>query len=57
MGIRGGGNDEGGRKGLTASEARSGQRGERWRGGFVAGVGQHGGEDGTDKRVPHVNGG
>jgi hypothetical protein len=42
---------------LTASEARSGRRGERWRGGFTAGVGRRGGEDGTDKRAPYVSGG
>jgi hypothetical protein len=40
----------GGGKGLTASEKRSGRRGERQRGGFTAGVGRHGGEDGADKR-------
>jgi hypothetical protein len=37
-----------------ASEARSGRRGERRRGGFTAGVGRHGGEDGADKRGPGV---
>jgi hypothetical protein len=42
---------------LTASEAWSGRRRERRRGGFTAGVGRHGGEDGADKRVPYVNGG
>jgi hypothetical protein len=39
---------------LTASEARSGRHGERGRGGFTVGVGQHGGEDGADKRGPVV---
>jgi hypothetical protein len=39
---------------LTASEARSGRRGERRRGGFTAGVGRHGGEDEADKRSPVV---
>jgi hypothetical protein len=43
-----------GGKGLTASEARSGRRGERRRGGFTTGVGRHGGEDGADKRSPVV---
>jgi hypothetical protein len=47
----------GGGKGMTASEARSGRHGERWRGGFPTGVGRCGGEDGADKRVPHVSGG
>jgi hypothetical protein len=41
---------------LTASEARSGRRGERRRGGFPAGVCLCGGEDGTDKRAPCVSG-
>jgi hypothetical protein len=50
-GIKGG-NDEGGGKGLTASEARSGRHG-----GFTAGIGRRGGEDGADKRIPHVSGG
>jgi hypothetical protein len=36
---------------LTASEARSGRRGERRREGFTVGVGR-GGEDGADKRGP-----
>jgi hypothetical protein len=59
LGLKGikGGNDEGGGKGLTTSEARSGRRGERWRGGFMARVGRRGGEDGTDTRGPCVNGG
>jgi hypothetical protein len=39
---------------LMASEARSGRRGERRRGGFTVGVGRHGGEDGADKRGPVV---
>jgi hypothetical protein len=52
-GIKGG-NDEGGGKGLMASEARSGRRGERWRGGFTTGVGRHGEEHGADKRGPVV---
>jgi hypothetical protein len=46
-----------GGKGLTASEAWSGRRGERRRGGFTAGVGQRGGEDGANKRVPYVSDG
>jgi hypothetical protein len=37
---------------LTASKAGSGQRG-----GFTAGVGRCGGEDGTDMRGPCVSGG
>jgi hypothetical protein len=55
MGIKGG-NYEGGGKGLTASEARSGRRGERRRGGFLVGVGRRGGEDRTNKRAPCVSG-
>jgi hypothetical protein len=39
---------------LTASEARSGRRREWRHGGFTAGVGRHGGEDGADKRGPVV---
>jgi hypothetical protein len=56
LGLKGikGGNDEGGGKGWTASEARSGRCGEWRRGGFTAGVGRHGGEDGADKRGPVV---
>jgi hypothetical protein len=38
----------GGGKVLTASEAWSGRRGERRRGGFTAGVGRCGGEDRAD---------
>jgi hypothetical protein len=45
---------EGGGKGLTTSEVRSRQCGERRRGGFTAGVGQHGREDGADKWGPVV---
>jgi hypothetical protein len=47
----------GGGKGLTASEVRSGRRGERQRGGFTAGIDRRGGEDEADKRVPYVSGG
>jgi hypothetical protein len=47
----------GGGKDLTASEAQSRRCGERRRGGFMAGVGRHGGEDRTDKRAPYVSGG
>jgi hypothetical protein len=46
-----------GGKDSTASRAWSGRRGEQRRGGFLAGVGWHGGEDGTDKRAPYVSGG
>jgi hypothetical protein len=46
-----------GGKFLTASEARSGRRGERWRGGFPTGVSRRGGEDGTDTRDPCISGG
>jgi hypothetical protein len=44
----------GGGKGLTASKVRSGRRGEQRHGGFTAGVGRHGGEDGANKRGPVV---
>jgi hypothetical protein len=44
----------GGGKGLTASEAQSGRRGEQRRRGFMTGVDRHGGEDGADKRGPVV---
>jgi hypothetical protein len=59
LGLKGikGGNDEGGGKELTASEARSGRHGERRRGGFPTGVGWRGGEDGTDTWGPCVSGG
>jgi hypothetical protein len=46
----------GGGKGSTASEARSGWRGERRHGGVTAGVSQRGGEDETDKWAPCVSG-
>jgi hypothetical protein len=46
-----------GRKGSAASEARSGDAGERQCGGFLTGIGQRGGEDGTDTRDPGVSGG
>jgi hypothetical protein len=36
-------------------EVRSRLHGERRRGGDTAGVGQHGGEDGADKRGPCVS--
>jgi hypothetical protein len=36
-------------------EVRSGQRGERWCGGDMAGVGRHGGEDGADKWGPCIS--
>jgi hypothetical protein len=44
-------------KDLTASEAWSGRRGERRRGGFPTGVGRRDGEDGTDTQGPCVSGG
>jgi hypothetical protein len=47
----------GGSKGMMTSEAWSGRRKERRRRGFTAGVGRHGGEDGTDTRGPCVSGG
>jgi hypothetical protein len=47
----------GGYKGSAASEAWRGGVGERRRGGFPTGVGQHSGEDGTDMRDPCVSGG
>jgi hypothetical protein len=46
-----------GGKGSTASEAWSGQRGERRRGGVMTGVGRRGGEDETYKWAPYVSGG
>jgi hypothetical protein len=40
-----------------SSPAGAQQREERQRGGFLTGVGQHGGEDGTDTRDPCISGG
>jgi hypothetical protein len=46
-----------GGKVLTTSEARSGRRGERRRGGFPIGVGRRGGEYRIDMWDPCVSGG
>jgi hypothetical protein len=46
-----------GRKGSAAYEARSSGVGEQRHGGFLTGIGRHGGEDGTDMQDPGISGG